>query len=57
MYYHKEPKSCKHYTEKDGIIYCGRDGSARRKGCPCPKFEITGWAKFKQKWKRFWNIY
>lgn len=48
MNYYKEPKGCKYYTEGDGAIYCGRDGSVRRKGCPCPKF--------RQRWKRFWDL-
>lgn len=56
MNYYKEPKGCKYYTEGDGAIYCGRDGSVRRKGCPCPKFRITAWEKLKQRWKRFWDL-
>lgn len=45
---------CKYNTKAkigDTYIKCGRDGSIRKKGCPCAKYKPTFWEYIKEYFK------
>ena len=49
-YTHRYRKECKHAViQKDGTVYCRRDGSIRKNGCPCAHHTFSWWAKLKHK--------
>ena len=38
---------CKYAQREKDYVYCMRDGSFRKEGCPCRHFTLTAWGKFK----------
>ena len=43
--------SCKYMNQEKDYVYCRRDGSRRKKGCPCNCYEPSLGERFK-KWLR-----
>lgn len=43
--------SCKYMNQEKDYVYCRRDGSRRKKGCPCNCYEPSFGERFK-KWLR-----
>jgi hypothetical protein len=42
-------KKCKYEVREKDHIYCKRDGSIRKRGCPCAHHTLSWWDKFKMK--------
>lgn len=42
-------RKCKYEIREKDCIYCKRDGSRRKRGCPCPHYTLSWWEKFKMK--------
>ena len=38
---------CKYECRKKDHIYCERDGSIRKRGCPCEHHALSVWSRFK----------
>lgn len=38
---------CKYEQREQEHIFCARDGSIRKRGCPCPHHTLSAWDKFK----------
>lgn len=40
---------CKYENREKDHVYCTRDGSVRKHGCPCPNYKPTLWMRIKKK--------
>ena len=38
---------CKYARRKKDYIYCTRDCTVRKKGCPCQHYKSSAWSRFK----------
>lgn len=42
-------RKCKYEVREKDHIYCTRDGSIRKRGCPCAHHTLSWWEKLKMK--------
>ena len=40
---------CKYAVREKDCVYCKRDGSIRKRGCPCQHYTLSWWQKIKRK--------
>ena len=40
---------CKYAVREKDHVYCKRDGSIRKRGCPCHHHSLTLWERIKRK--------